>query len=315
MRKIWLDTDPGFDDWFAMLLLACNRDVEWLGTSVVAGNAPLDITLANALAIKHHYGLTTPLYAGCAQPLLGKRETAQGVLGVMGMRTTGEPLPAVEAAAPSPEHGVDMLIDTIRRHPGELSVLAIGPLTNIATAFIRDPSLATQLRELLLMGGSTGRGNHTPAAEFNIYADPEAAAVVFNSGVPLRMFGLNVCDQLLLTQREVGRVLQLANAAGTPQARWFAGYLDAYQRIRNRDGTVPMPLFDPIVPVYLRWPQLFKFMSARVDIELRGTFTRGMTVCNLRLPAGTAGNAEVALQVDGDSAMTLLLDEVARLLV
>ncbi|MGH6627892.1 MAG: nucleoside hydrolase [Burkholderiaceae bacterium] len=310
LRPVWLDTDPGFDDWLTMLMLAADAQVDWVGTSVVAGNAPLELTLANALRIRRHYGLSAPIYRGCATPLAGRLETAQQVLGAQGMRTRGEPLPEA-SDSPAAGDGVQALLDALRTSPQPMTVVAIGPLTNLATALARDPHAATRIREILLMGGSTDRGNHTPAAEFNIYADPEAADVVFNAGVPLRMFGLNVCRQVLIEPSHVQQVRQWPGQ----RAQWLAGYLDAYQRLRSADGSVPMPLYDPVVTAWLAAPALFEFSPARVDIELQGRFTRGMTVCDFKAHAQRPFNVQVATRADGPAVVRVVLERLHRALI
>jgi purine nucleosidase len=317
MHNIWLDTDPGFDDWLAMLMLSANLDVRWLGVSVVAGNAPLATTYDNALRIKKHYHLEVPMYAGCDAPLAGAIETAQNILGDSGMNTTGESLPAVdivqseaeqaarEQRSPLP-HAVDALIEAVRAHAGDITLMCIAPLTNIASALQRAPEIAPLIKEIILMGGSADQGNHTAAAEFNIFADPEAADIVFRAGIPLRMFGLNLCRQLLVTAAEVQQV----RALGTLRAKWLAGYFEAYLRIRSADGSVPMPMYDPAVAIWLKRPELFSFAPARVDIELQGRLTRGMTVCEFRVPRRAAANAEVAMTVDGPRAMACMMQEL-----
>jgi len=310
-RRIWLDTDPGFDDWFTMLLLASDPALDWIGTSVVAGNAPLPRTWENARRIHAHYGLRAPLYRGCEQALAGTLETAQRILGEEGMRSTGEPLPPVtESMAPQPDgaHAVDALIAELTSHPGDTSIVALAPLTNLATALQKAPGIAANIAEILLMGGSTDRGNHTTAAEFNIYADPEAASIVFNAGVPLRMFGLNLCRQISISAAELRQV----QALGTTRAHWFAGYLDAYLRIRSADASVPMPLYDPVVAAYLSRPQDFEFQPARVDIELDGRFTRGMTVCEFRHPELTGAQVQVATRIDAAAALPALMGRLMQ---
>lgn len=309
LKKIWLDTDPGFDDWLTMLLLGSNPGIEWLGVSVVAGNAPVDITYDNALRIKAHDGLTVPVYRGCEKPLAGVIETAQRILGDSGMPTTGEILPP-GAASDAAGHAVDALIDAVRAHPGQITIMAIAPMTNLATALSRAPDIAEKIVEIILMGGSTDQGNHTAAAEFNIYADPEAAAQVFQAGIPLRMFGLNLCRQLLVTNAEV----QQLRAIGTPRAQRLAGYLEAYVRIRSADGSVPMPMYDPVVALYLEAPQLFQFQSAHVAIELTGELTRGMTVCEFRVPRRAPINTQVAMLADGPAAIALLMQRLTAIL-
>ena len=303
MRPVWLDADPGLDDWLTMLMLAAHPRLRWLGLSVVAGNAPLPVTLANALRIRHHYGLQVPVHAGCALPLAGALETAQRVLGAQGMASTGPGLPEVDAVADS-DDGVAAMLQALRASPAPVTLLAIGPLTNVARALQAVPDIVAHIAELVLMGGSTERGNHTPAAEFNIYADPEAADVVFNAvGLKRRMFGLNLCRQVLLERRHVEQV----QAWPGQRAAWLAGHLDAYQRIRSRDGSVPMPLYDPVVAAWLWQPELFGFQSARVDIELQGRFTRGMTVCDFRVSDARPANAEVAMTASAAAVIELLL--------
>jgi len=301
-QKIWLDTDPGFDDWLTMLLLNSNPDIDWLGVSVVAGNAPVDITYDNALRIKANDALEVPIYRGCDRPLNGVIETAQRILGDSGMPTTGAVLPP-GAATDAPGDAVEALIAAVRAHPGQLTIMAIAPMTNLATALQRAPDIAGQIVEIIMMGGSSDQGNHTAAAEFNVFADPEAADQVFKAGIPMRMFGLNLCRQLLVTNAEVERL----RAVGTPRAITLAGYLEAYVRIRSSDGSVPMPMYDPVVALYLEAPQLFQFLPAHVAIELKGELTRGMTVCEFRVPRRAPVNTQVAHLADGPAAIELLM--------
>lgn len=308
--KVWLDTDPGFDDWFAMALLADDPGVDWLGISAVAGNAPLALTHRNARRIVAFHGLTVPVHAGCDAPLAAPLVSGQDLLGVDGMRTTGVPLPAVAGEDERhPTHGVDAMIDAVLRAPGEVTLVAVGPLTNVATALRREPAFAAALAGIALMGGSSDRGNMTAAAEYNLYADPEAAALVFDAGVPLRMFGLDLCRQLCAGPRELARMHTWPSA----KAHCFAGYLDAYLRLGGAPRPRPMPIFDASVVAWLRHPELFTFQPARVDVELAGTHTRGMTVCEFR-PHRAPPQVLVARWVDGGEAMARMMASLERVL-
>ena len=306
---LWLDTDPGFDDWMAWALIESWPGFHLHGVSVVAGNAPLATTLSNALRIKSYHGFTTPVYAGCDRPLAQAPVTAQDVLGVEGMASTGARLPA--SAAPRDDgHGVQRLVDTVRARPGRITLLAIGPLTNVAAAFAQAPELPGQLAGLVIMGGSTAGGNATAAAEFNIHADPEAAARVFACGVRVSMFGLNVCRQMPVDASHVQRVRDGAGA----RAALFADYLDGYVDVARRRGRRAQALYDPAPVVWLARPQLFDLQPARVDIELDGRFTRGMTVCDFRAGALAHANAQVALGVQADAALDWVFEQLGRAL-
>ncbi|MBK7261453.1 MAG: nucleoside hydrolase [Rubrivivax sp.] len=306
---LWFDTDPGFDGWMAWALIEAEPSMRLHGVSVVAGNAPLNISLANALAIKALHGFAAPVHAGCDRPLAMAPVTAQDVLGDMGMETTGPTLPG-SAAPPTPGHGVQALIDCVRAHPGRITLLAVGPLTNVATAFALAPELPALLAGLVIMGGSTIGGNITAAAEFNIHADPEAAARVFDCGVPVQMFGLNVCRQLPIGQPQIDRL----KAIGSARAALFAGYLEGYVAIGRRRGRPVQSLYDPTPVIWLARPKLFDLQAARVDIELQGRFTRGMTVCDLRTPALARANARVAVKADGHAALEWAMQRLESLL-
>ena len=218
------------------------------------------------------------------------------------------PLPDIQVAAEGLD-AVTALGNALRNSPEPVTVLAIGPLTNIARTLQAEPALVDRIHELVLMGGSTERGNHTPAAEFNIYVDPEAADVVFNqAGLKRRMFGLNVCRQVLLERAHVQEVQSWPGE----RAMCLAGYLDAYQRIRHPDGRVPMPLYDPVTSAWLLRPELFTFQSARVDIELQGRFTRGMTVCDWRIGQSALPNTEIAMTADGPRVVDAVLQAVRQ---
>lgn len=305
---LWLDTDPGFDDWMAWALLEAAPGLRLRGVSVVAGNAPLACTLSNALRIKAFHGFATPVYAGCDRPLAQPALTAQDVLGEDGMSTLGARLPAA-AAQVEPPHAVAALIDAVRAAPGRITLLAIGPLTNVATAFAIAPELPRLLAGIAIMGGSTVGGNASAAAEFNIRADPEAAARVFDCGVPVAMFGLNVCRRLRVGDAHVRRL----RAAGGAQAALFADYLDGYVEIARRRGRDAQSLYDPTPVVWLAQPQWFELQRARVDIELAGTHTRGMTVCDWRPGSLARANAQVAVDARGDEALDWAFTQLERL--
>ncbi len=290
--RIWLDTDPGFDDYMAWALLQADPRFSLEGVGVVAGNAPLERTLSNALRIKAMHGLAVPVHAGCDRPLAQAQVTAQDVLGMEAMRSVGRKLPRAQAPV-TPGHAVDALIAHVRANPGQIVLLAVGPLTNVATAFARAPDLPGLLKHLVIMGGSTDRGNTSAVAEFNIAADPEAAQEVFDSGIEVPMFGLNACRQV-----EVGpeHVAQL-RGDGSPAALLFADLLQAYTELIT--GRQRMAVYDPTPVAWLAHPEWFKLEPARVDIELVGRHTRGMTVCEFRVPRRAAPNALVAMQADG----------------
>lgn len=313
LRTVWLDCDPGFDDWLTLLLVCRSPLLHLAGVSVVAGNAPLNMTLDNALRIRALHGLQAPIYAGAGKPLhTSSAVTAEYVLGKQGMTTLGDPLPSTTQQADGLD-GVSALLAHLRNQKAskaQTTLVAIGPLTNVAKALQQDAQAMRSLVEIVIMGGSTDSGNHTPAAEFNIFADPEAADAVFRSGIKVRMFGLNVCRQVLLTQSHVQTVKSWASA----EAQILSGYLDAYQRIRSADGSQPMPLYDPVVALWLLAPELFEFQDAPVDIELAGHYTRGMTVCDVRNRAKRPANVRIAMSADGDAAMTLLLQQLKKAL-
>ncbi len=305
---VWLDTDPGFDDWMAWALLEAEPAITLHGVSVVAGNAPLPATLGNALRIKALHGFATPVYAGCARPLAQPQVTAEDVLGAGAMATLGRSLPA-ERAAVTPGDGVQALIAAVRARPGCITLLAVGPLTNVATAFQRAPDLPGLLKQLVIMGGATDGGNTSAVAEFNIHADPEAAALVFDAGIEVLMFGLNGCRHLPAGERELAALRALP---GEPAAI-FADHLDAYIDLGRQHGDAGMALYDPTPVLWLCRPELFTLKPARVDVELVGRHTRGMTVCEFRVPQRARANARVLMAADGDAALAFAVQRLARL--
>jgi purine nucleosidase len=303
MKQVWLDTDPGFDDWMAWALLEADPGVALHGVSVVAGNAPLASTLDNALRIAALHEWKTPIWAGAARPLAPQQVTAEDVLGAGGLRTTARVLPSARAPL-QPGDAVDALIACVRAHPRAISLLAIGPLTNVALAFQRAPELPRLLGALVIMGGSQGAGNVTPVAEFNIYADPEAAAQVFAAHSKVAMFGIEVCRDL---QVHMGHV-QALHALGNEAASVFADHLDGYLEFGRRRGRSSTTMYDPTAVAWMAHPEWFTCKPAFVDVELRGTLTRGMTVCEQRVPERAAANALIGLRAEGDQCLAWAMD-------
>ncbi len=306
-RPVIIDCDPGQDDAVALLLAFASPDeLQVLGVTAVAGNVPLDLTEINARRVCTLAGRReTKVYAGCAQPLERPLVTAEHVHGKTGL--DGAVLPEPEMAL-APGHAVDFIIETLRA--GGVTIAATGPLTNIATAIARAPEIADNIGEIVLMGGAMGLGNVTPAAEFNIYVDPQAARAVFGAGVKLTMLGLDVTRKATATP-ERSRAIR---AIGSPVAEAVSGMLAfSGKRHRERFGGAGSPLHDPCVIAYLLRPTLFRGRHVHVAIESESELTMGRTVVDWWGVTGMAPNATVIEGIDANGFYALLTERLARL--
>lgn len=305
--KIILDCDPGIDDAMAIAYAVGSPDVDLAGITTVAGNVSLDKTTANALRLLGFLGAGhVPVTAGSAAPLSRPAITAEHVHGADGLRGLQLPPPA---AGPRPGTAADYLVDTIMAAPGEITLVAIGPLTNVAIALRREPALVRAVRDFVIMGGSTARGNVTPAAEFNIAADPEAAAEVFAAGWTVTMVGLDVTLQAIATRSVLARLSGLGRLADRlllPGLRQFDDDLE-------HAGTSEPAVHDVCAVAYIAHPELLGCVPARVEVETEGRWTAGMTVTDFRAPADTC-NARVAMTIDVPAFWQAVHDAYARVI-
>ena len=308
-RPIIIDTDPGQDDAVALLLaLASPKELEVLGITTVAGNVPLDLTTRNALMMTELAGRPgVPVYAGCERPMARPLITAEYVHGKTGIDGAGTPDPVT---GPADGHGVDVIIETARATPG-LTICALGPLTNLGTALDQAPDIASNLEQIVLMGGGFFEGgNTTPAAEFNIYVDPQAADIVFSAGIPLVMMPLDVTHRALTSDARVDAFKALGNASGAATA----GMLEFFERYdMERYGTVGAPLHDPTVIAYLLEPGMFGGRNCAVAIETESELTMGMTVIDWWGLTDRDPNCLVIHEIDDERFFALLTERIGRL--
>jgi inosine-uridine nucleoside N-ribohydrolase len=308
--KLLIDCDPGHDDAVAILYAA--RHCDLLAITTVHGNNSVENVTRNALSVLTLAGLNIPVAAGCAEPLAGRKGQAADVHGEGGLE--GADLPEPDRA-PVGAHAVDLIIETARRHEGELVLAVIGPATNAAMALKREPRLAGWLREITVMGGSAGLGNITPAAEFNAWSDPEAAAVVYNCGAPVRMVGYDVTSRTGIAERDIARLTGGGCVAQTV-GKLLAFYLGQQRQLLGLD-IAPMHDVCAVVP-YVQ-ENLITYHRCHVAVELAGALTRGMTVCDLRRltregkALRASGESNVQLAVDADSPR--LIDHVVETLL
>ncbi|MEQ8292028.1 MAG: nucleoside hydrolase [Roseovarius sp.] len=310
-RKIIIDTDPGQDDAVAILLaLASPDEIELLGLTCVAGNVPLDLTTRNARMVCELAGRPDiPVYAGCDRPLGRDLVTAEHVHGKTGLDGPVLPEPTMPMAG---DHGVDFLIDTLRAEPaGTVTLVPIGPLTNIAAAFKAAPDIVEKVEEIVLMGGAYFEvGNITPAAEFNIYVDPDAAHIVFRSGAPITVMPLDVTHKALVTKPRNDAF----RALGTPVGIAVAEMTDFFERFdKEKYGSAGAPLHDPCTVAYLLNPDLFSGRHINVEIETTSPLTMGMTVADWWRVTRRAPNALFVGDLDADGFFDLLTERLARL--
>ncbi|NET30956.1 MAG: nucleoside hydrolase [Cyanothece sp. SIO1E1] len=308
-HSIIIDCDPGVDDAIALLLaLAAPTELNILGITTVAGNVPLALTQTNARKICELAGQPDlPVYAGCARPILRPLITAESVHGTTGL--DGADLPAPQMPLQT-QHGVEFLVDTLLQSEDKITVVALGPLTNIAIALVKTPQITNKIRELVLMGGAITQGNITPAAEFNFYVDPHAAQVVFNAGMKLTLISLDVTHQVITTPERLSAI----RAINTPISRAAADLLSHYGADEvEHYGMSGAPLHDPCVIAYLLQPDLFTYRDAYVAIETTSELTMGRSVVDRWQTTGQTPNARVVETVNAKGFYQLLIEHLARL--
>lgn len=309
-RKIIIDTDPGQDDAVAILLALASEELEVLGITAVAGNVPLALTEVNCRKVCELAGRPeVKVFAGCDRPLKGKLVTAEYVHGKTGLDGPDLPKPNMPL---QDGHGVDFIIETLRTEPtGSVTLCPLGPLTNIATALQQAPDIADRIAQIVLMGGAYFEvGNTTPAAEFNIYVDPEAADIVLKSGIDVVMMPLDVTHKALTTRNRIDKFRALNSAVGTAVAE----LTDFFERFDiEKYGSEGAPLHDPCVIAYLLKPDLFTGRRINVEIELDSALTRGMTVADWWGVTDRTPNATFIGGLDAEGFYDLLVERIARL--
>ncbi|MFM5208553.1 MULTISPECIES: pyrimidine-specific ribonucleoside hydrolase RihA [Aeromonas] len=298
-----LDCDPGHDDAIALILALASPELKVLAVTTSAGNQTPDKTLNNALRILTLLGRDDiPVAAGAPKPLARELIIADNVHGESGLDGPKLPDPAF---APVAMTALELMAKCLRESPEPVTLVPTGPLTNIALLLAAHPELKQKIARIVLMGGAAGPGNWTPAAEFNIYVDPEAADMVFKSGLPITMCGLDVTHEAQVMDEDIERVRAITN----PVAQCVAGLLDFFM-IYHRDpkwGFAGAPLHDPCTIAWLLAPALFHGVECRVDIETGGTHTSGMTVVDRYGLTGKAANALVLLGLDRAGFIDLLV--------
>lgn len=298
-----LDCDPGHDDAIALILALASPELKVLAVTTSAGNQTPDKTLNNALRILTLLGRDDiPVAAGAPKPLARELIIADNVHGESGLDGPKLPDPAF---APQAMTGIELMAKCLRESLEPVTLVPTGPLTNIALLLAAHPELKPKIARIVLMGGTAGAGNWTPAAEFNIYVDPEAADMVFKSGIPITMCGLDVTHEAQVMDEDIERVRAITN----PVAQCVAGLLDFFM-IYHRDpkwGFAGAPLHDPCTIAWLLAPELFHGVECRVDIETSGEHTVGMTVVDRYGLSGKPANALVLLGLDRPGFIDLLV--------
>ena len=304
-QPIVLDCDPGHDDALAILLAAASPSLELLAITTVAGNQSLDKTTLNARRICTVAGIgDVPVAAGCDAPLVRPRIASPEIHGESGLDGPAFGAPTVPL---DPRHGVDVILEASRAHD-DLVLVATGPLTNVATAMARDPGLAGRLQRVVLMGGAIGLGNVTPAAEFNIGADAEAARAVFESGVPITMVPLETTHRALATPAVMERIAALDFPLAHLCVDLLAFFAETYLRVF---GFAAPAVHDPCAVAWLIDPTIVPTRRMRVDIETHAEFSYGRTVCDVHGVTGRAPNVEVGVDLEVDRFWDLMIGALA----
>jgi inosine-uridine nucleoside N-ribohydrolase len=304
---IILDVDPGHDDAVAIMLACGAPGLELLAVTTVAGNAPLEKTTNNALRVLSLIGRPeVPVGAGASAPLVRPLRTAVDIHGESGLEGPEIPDPSSE---PDKRGAVELMVDAVRGSSEPVTLVPVGPLTNVALFLREHPELKERVARISLMGGSIGLGNTTPAAEFNVYVDPEAAREVFECGLPVTMIGLDVTHRAGAGPAQRERLRSLGQHGGVV-AELLEFFAATYERVYGFDAP---PLHDPVAVAAVLEPALLETRSMRVDVECESELTRGETVCDFYGVTGRPPNAEVGVARDREGFFDLLYRSLACL--
>lgn len=301
--KMILDCDTGHDDAIALMLAAGHPDIDLLGVTVVAGNQTLDKTLPNTLNVVQHLGLDVKVYGGMDRPMVRDQVTAGDVHGESGLDGPVFPKRTLEAQK---EHAVTYLIRTLMESDGDITLVPVGPLSNIGMALRLEPRIKDKIRRIVLMGGAVGIGNTTPSAEFNIFVDPEAAHVVFSSGIPIVMMGLDLTNGTIATPDIIERMEALGNKAG----KLFGDIMRFTLNSQAVNGLEAGPVHDVTAVMYLVHPEFFETREMFVEIDLSKGPSYGRTVADINDRFHRTPNAIVGLNTD----LPAFWNEVERVL-
>jgi inosine-uridine nucleoside N-ribohydrolase len=303
---VLIDCDPGHDDAMALLLALASPELELLGVTTVHGNQTLEKTTANALRVLEFAGHHVPVAAGADRPLFREPRVAAHVHGETGLDGPDLPPPT---GKPEPLHAVDFLADRLREYERPVTLVPTGPLTNIALLLAHHPDVADDIERIVLMGGAIAEGNVTPAAEFNIWVDPEAAARVFASGIDVTMVGLDVTHRALMTPDHAEQ-LKTAGRVGTMVAELWAFYHRWHTRVYEFPGT---PVHDALAVAHVIDGTLLTTQHRNVEIDCASALCRGRTVVDLWRISGREPNCHVAVEVDGDRFLDVLVERIGSL--
>lgn len=305
---IVLDCDPGHDDAIALLLAVASPHIDLRAVTTTFGNCPVDDATRNALSVLTLARATsTPVARGAVHSLRGDSELGNYVHGVSGLDGPAMPAPAMEV---SDQPATTLMHSVLTGAEEKVTIVATGPITNVAALLEQDPAIADKVAEIIFMGGSVGRGNHTPTAEFNAYADPEALDVVLRSGLPLRMVGLNLTHQALATPEVVSRMQAMPHEVGRIAAEWMGFFGSSYRAIWAFDAP---PVHDPCTVAALINPDLITWQDCFVAVETVGEWTRGTTVVDLHDRYHRPPNVAVAMRLDVAAYWDLVLSSIDAL--
>jgi inosine-uridine nucleoside N-ribohydrolase len=308
MHRIILDTDPGIDDALALFLALASPEIRLEAITTVSGNVNAGLTTHNALVLLELAGRTDiPVARGSNQPLVRQPVYADHVHGDNGLGGIQMPEPQLQPVA---AHAVDVIIETIMNSPGEITLVPIGPLTNIALALRREPRIAQSVREVVIMGGALRvPGNTTPAAEFNIYADPHAAHMVFHAGWPIRLVALDVTNKTLLQREQVQELASNNSSVTRLIQQMVENFLITFGLPRGITG---FQMHDPLCLAAAFQPEMVTWEPAYVDVELHGTLTLGETVAYFGPHAAQPPNLLASVEVDSERFIQLFLQRIKK---
>ena len=305
MKNIILDCDPGHDDMVAIILALSSPEINLLGITTVAGNQIVDKTFNNALRILTLLGVKgIPVTRGSEKPILRVLKTAPEFHGISGL--DGAELPEPKNMGLQ-TNSIDFIVDTLQKSKDKIYIVATGPLTNIAISILKAPEIKSKIERIVLMGGAIHDSNITPSAEFNIYVDPEAAKVVFDSGIPLTMVGLDVTNRCVFTFEEIKTLKNSKKSLSRIIGNLLQYFAQSNLKYYGIEGA---PLHDPLTVAYTINKDILKVKEYHVDIETKGEYTTGATVVDIYGISGKNPNAEVAVDVDVGMYKSMIFEAI-----